>query len=137
MFANLKLADRWTISPGYAFLAMHLHKDADSLDTTTVPETEGGFPSQQAQLRSNVNLAWHWQWTTSAYFVGRLPARGIPSYTRLDSNLSWQPSDKISLVLAGQDLLKDLHQEYSGPDLTRLPSLVRAAPMPGSRGDSE
>jgi iron complex outermembrane receptor protein len=124
MFANLKLADRWTISPGYAFLTMHLHRDAGSVDTTTGPQAEGGFPSQQAQLRSNVNLAWHWQWTTSAYFVGRLTAPGIPSYTRLDTNLSWQPSEKISLVLAGQNLAGDLHQEYSGPDLTRLPSLV-------------
>jgi iron complex outermembrane recepter protein len=124
MFANLKLADRWTISPGYAFLTMHLHRDANSMDVTTGPETEGGLPSQQAQLRSNVNLAWHWQWTTSAYFVGRLPAPGIPSYTRLDTNLAWQLSDKISLVLAGQNLMRDLHQEYSGPDLTRLPSLV-------------
>jgi len=124
LFANLKLADRWTISPGYTFLAMHLHRSADSVDMTTVPESEGSFPSQQAQLRSNVNLAWHWQWTTSAYFVGRLTAPGIPSYTRLDTNLSWQPAERISLVLAGQDLLRNLHQEYSGPDLTRLPSLV-------------
>jgi iron complex outermembrane recepter protein len=124
MFANIKLADRWTISPGYAFLTMHLHRDAGSMDMSTIPQTEGGFPSQQGQLRSNVNLAWHWQWTTSAYFVGRLPAPGIPSYTRLDTNLAWQPSEQISLVLAGQDLVQGLHQEYSGPDLTQLPSLV-------------
>jgi hypothetical protein len=124
MFANMKLAGRWTISPGYAFLAMHLHRDAGSMDMTSVPETEGNVPSQQAQLRSNVNLPWHWQWTTSTYFVGRLVAPKIPSYTRLDTNLAWQPWEKISLVLAGQDLLRDLHQEYSGPDLTRLPSLV-------------
>jgi hypothetical protein len=54
----------------------------------TGPETEGSIPSQQAQLRSNVNLPWHWQWTTSAYFVGRLAAQNIPSYTRLDTNLA-------------------------------------------------
>ena len=48
------------------------------MDMTTVPETEGGVPSQQAQLRSNVNLPWHWQWTTSAYFVGRLAAPEHP-----------------------------------------------------------
>ena len=124
MFANMKLADRWTISPGYAFLAMHLHRDAGSMDMTSVPQTEGTVPNQQAQLRSNVNLPWHWQWTTSAYFVGRLVAPRIPSYTRLDTNLAWQPWEKISLVLGGQDLLRDLHQEFSGPDLTRLPSLV-------------
>jgi iron complex outermembrane receptor protein len=125
MFANVKLASRWTLSPGYTFLSMHLHRDAASLDVTGSPETEGGIPNQQAQLRSQVNLPWHWQWTTSAYFVGRLDAPKIPSYTRLDTNLAWQPSDRISLGLVGQDLLRNLHQEYSGPDLTVTPSLVR------------
>ena len=125
IFANVKLAARWTLSPGYTFLTMHLHRSAASLDMTTGPETEGGIPNQQAQLRSNVNLPWHWQWTTSAYFVGRLAAPKIPSYTRLDTNLAWQPSDRLSLGLVGQDLLRDLHQEYSGPDLTVLPSLIR------------
>jgi iron complex outermembrane recepter protein len=124
-FASVKLADRWTLSPGYSFLTMHLHRDATSLDVSTGPETEGGIPNQQAQLRSNVNLPRHWQWTTSAYFVGRLPAPKIASYTRLDTNLAWQPSDKISFGLVGQNLLRDLHQEYAGPDLTVLPSLVR------------
>jgi iron complex outermembrane recepter protein len=125
IFANVKLASRWTISPGYTFLAMHLHQEAASLDTTTAPETEGGIPNQQAQLRSDVNLPWHWQWTTSAYFVGRLAAPKIPSYTRLDTNLAWQASERLSLGVVGQDLLRNLHQEYMGPDLTVLPSLVR------------
>jgi iron complex outermembrane receptor protein len=125
MFANVKLASRWTLSPGYAFLTMHLHPGAGSMDVTTGPQTEGDSPNQQAQLRSQVNLPRHWQWTTSAYFVGRLTAPKIPSYTRLDTNLAWQLSDKISLGLVGQNLLKNLHQEYSGPDLTVLPSLVR------------
>ena len=31
----------------------------------------------------------------------------------------------MSLGLVGQNLLQDLHQEYSGPVLTVLPSLVR------------
>ena len=125
MFANVKVANRWTLSPGYTFLTMHLHLDAGSMDITGVPDTQGGSPNQQAQLRSQVNLPRHWQWTTSAYFVGRLASPKIPSYTRLDTNLAWQLSDKISLGLVGQNLLKNLHQEYSGPDLTVLPSLVR------------
>jgi hypothetical protein len=104
---------------------MHLHPYAGSMDTTTGPETEGGSPNQQAQLRSQVNFPRHWQWTTSAYFVGRLASPKIPSYTRLDTNLAWQLSDKISLGMVGQNLLKNLHQEFSGPDLTVLPSLVR------------
>jgi iron complex outermembrane recepter protein len=125
IFANVKLASRWTLSPGYTFLTMHIHRDAASMDLAAAAETEGASPNQQAQLRSNVNLPWHWQWTTSAYFVGRLPAQSIPSYTRLDSNLAWQVSEKISVGLVGQDLLRNLHEEYAGPDLTVLPSLVR------------
>ena len=125
IFANVKLAPRWTLSPGYTFLTMHLHPDATSLDTTTAPRTEGGIPNQQAQLRSNVNLPGRWQWTTSAYFVGRLIYPKIPSYTRLDSNLSWQASERFSLGLVGQNLLQDLHLEYSGSDLTVNASEIR------------
>jgi hypothetical protein len=76
-------------------------------------------------LRSNVNLPWRWQWTTSAYFVGRLTSPKIPSYTRLDSNLEWQPSERLTLGVVGQNLLRNLHQEYAGPDLTVLPSLIQ------------
>jgi iron complex outermembrane recepter protein len=124
-FASVKLADRWTLSPGYSFLTMHIHRDAASLDVLTGPQTEGGNPNQQAQLRSNVNLPWHCQWTTAAYFVGRLPAQNIPSYTRLDTNLEWQASERISLNLVGQNLLRGLHQEYVGVDSTVLNSFIR------------
>jgi hypothetical protein len=80
---------------------------------------------QQAQLRSNVNLPWHWEWTTSAYFVGRLAAPKIASYTRLDVNLVCHLSDKMWLGVVGQNLLQALHQEYAGGVLTVTPSLVR------------
>jgi hypothetical protein len=125
MFANMKLARRWTLSPGYSFLTIHIHRDATSLDLASGPQTQGASPNQQAQLHSQVNLPWHWQWTTSAFFVGRLAAPQIPSYTRLDTNLGWQASDRISFSFVGQDLLKALHQEYAGPDLTVNPSLIR------------
>jgi hypothetical protein len=36
--ANLKLTGRWTLSPGYAFLEMHLHTKPSSQDTTSVAE---------------------------------------------------------------------------------------------------
>jgi iron complex outermembrane recepter protein len=125
MFASLKLSSQWTLSPGYTFLAIHLHHDAASQDLSSGPGAEGGSPRQQAQLRSQVNLPWRLQWTTSAYFVGRLPTPKIPSYTRLDTNIAWQLSDKVSLGLVGQNLLRGLHQEYAGSDLTVLPSLIR------------
>ena len=77
-FANVRLASRWTLSPGYTFLAVHLHRERGRHGPDTGPETEGGSPRQQAELRSQVNLPRHWEWTTSAYFVGRLIAAQNP-----------------------------------------------------------
>ncbi len=122
---NWKVAKYWTLSPGYSFLAMHLHEDATSQDTTTVAGSQGGFPSQQAQLRSHVELSKHWQWNASAYFVGRLVAPAVPSYTRLDTNVIWQPRKEFSISLVGQNLVSDHHLEYLGPDQTEQSSLTK------------
>jgi iron complex outermembrane recepter protein len=122
--ANLKLAGRWTITPQYTFLSVHLHTDPSSFDGTTVFLAEGAKPDHQAQLRSSVGLPWHLQSTTSAFFVDRLKAQSIPSYTRLDSNLAWEGSDRLSVGIAGQNLIKNLHQEFGGPVLSVEPSLI-------------
>jgi iron complex outermembrane receptor protein len=122
--ANWRITDRWTLSPGYAFLAMHLHRGAASQDTTTVPATEGAVPNHQAQLRSHVDLPRRLQWNASAYFVGRLSAQAVPSYTRLDTNLIWDPVEHFSIKLVGQNLLQDRHQEFS-PAQTALSTLVK------------
>ncbi len=122
---NWKVTKRWTVSPEYSFLGMHLHRNATSLDVSTIPETQGAFPSQQAELRSHVDLSDQWQWNASVYFVGRLPAQAVPSYTRLDSNVIWQPRKRYSLSLIGQNLLRDHHLEYRGPDQTEESSLIK------------
>jgi iron complex outermembrane recepter protein len=123
--ANWKVVNRWSLSPGYSFLTMHLHRDPLSQDLTSAPGTAGGSPNHQAQLRSHVDLPGHWGWNTSAYFVGRLPAVGVPSYTRLDTNLTKQLTEGLSITLNGENLLKDRHMEYMGPDLIVLPSMIK------------
>jgi iron complex outermembrane receptor protein len=109
--AHFKVTDRWTLSPGYALLQMSLRTDSTSLDTTTVADIEGSNPRRQAQLRSSVNLPGGISWDTSVYFVDRLPAPQLPSYTRLDTRLSWRPAQRLELALVGQNLLKDQHVE--------------------------
>jgi len=126
-FANWKLTSFWTVSPGYAFFSMHLHPFAGSQDVTSASATEGGTPDHQAQLLCSVNLPFNIQWNASAYFVNRLPAVSIPSYTRLDTGLTWHAGERVSVTVAGQNLLKDLHQEYAGLDSTVLPGMMRRA----------
>ena len=125
VFANWKAASHWTLSPGYAFFSMHLHKFAGSLDTATAQATEGYTPDHQAQLRSSVSLPKNLQWNASAYFVNRLPSLAIPSYTRVDTGLTWRAGERISISAVGQNLFSNRHMEFSGPDSSVQPGLMR------------
>ncbi len=105
--ASWRVSDRWRLSSGYALLQMHLHTDSTSQDTTSVGDTQGSNPRHQAQLRSHVDLSRGFAWDASVYFVDRLPAQHLPSYTRFDTQLSWQLSERLQLSLVGQNLLRD------------------------------
>jgi iron complex outermembrane recepter protein len=115
MAANWKVTSRWTLSPGYSFLEMHLHTDPGSQDTTSVTSIQGANPVHQAQLRSHVELLRGLSWDAAAYFVDRLPAPLIPSYTRVDTQLSWRIAESTNLSLVGQNLLSDHHPEFNDP----------------------
>jgi iron complex outermembrane receptor protein len=114
-FIKWKVVNHWTISPGYSFLQMLLHTDANSLDTTSVVQVEGANPRHQAQLRSHLELWRGFAWDANAYFVGRLPAQSVPSYTRLDSQLTWRLRESVSLSVVGQNLIEDHHVEFNDP----------------------
>ncbi len=109
---NWRVAPRWTLSPGYAFERIHMRLSPISQDTTSVAEAEGSTPKNSAQLRSHVAVARALSWNTSAYFVGRLTDPAVPSYTRLDSGITWHWRCGLSLSLVGQNLLKDRHEEF-------------------------
>jgi iron complex outermembrane receptor protein len=109
---NWKATNRWTLSPGYAFEQIHMHLAPTSQDTTSVSGAQGSSPVNAAQLRSHVSLARGLAWDTSGYFVGRLTDPREPSYTRLDTGLSWKLGERIALSLAGQNLLRGRHEEF-------------------------
>jgi iron complex outermembrane receptor protein len=109
--ANLKLTDRWTLSPGYAFLEMHLHTKPSSLDTSSVAEYEGSSPQHQVKLRSHMDLSHGLSWDASAYFVSELPVQGVAAYTRIDTQLKWKFSERADFSVVGQNLLQDHHLE--------------------------
>ena len=123
--AHFKVTDRWTLSPGYALLHMNLRTEPGSGDTTTVANTEGSNPRHQAQLRSAVNLPRGFAWDTNIYFVDRLPAQQVPSYTRLDMRFSWRPVERLELSVVGQNLLQDLHVESDDIVTSVEPTQVR------------
>jgi iron complex outermembrane receptor protein len=109
---NWKIANRWNLSPGYAFEEIHMHTEPTSQDTTSAAIAEGSSPRHSAQLRSRVDLSHGLEWNASAYFVGRFPAENIPSYTRIDTQLNWKLGERGSISLVGQNLLRDHHLEF-------------------------
>jgi iron complex outermembrane recepter protein len=109
---NWKLTPRWTVTPSYDFERIHMHREAASQDLTTGLDTEGSDPHQHAGLRSRVDLPHRMDWNTAVYFTGRLLSQGVPSYTRLDSNLSWRWTEQVSFSLVGENLLKAQHLEF-------------------------
>jgi len=112
LYGNWKVTSRWTLSPGYAFEQFSLHLDPSSHDTTLFPVAEGGSPDHSAQLRSHWDFGRGLSWDASAYFVDRLPALSTPSYTRVDTGLTWSPWERTSFSVVGQNLVTDHRIEY-------------------------
>jgi iron complex outermembrane recepter protein len=112
MAVDWKATDRWTLSPGYGFEQIHMHLDPTSRDTDSVLDAEGNSPVNGAQLRSHLDLMHGVAWDASTYFVDRLRSGPIPSYTRLDTGLTWRWTEGLAMSLVGQNLVKDRHLEF-------------------------
>jgi iron complex outermembrane receptor protein len=125
IFANWKVSNRWTLSPGYALEQIHMHLEPGSQDTMSVDGAEGSSPADSAQLRSHLALPRGLSWDASLYFVDRIVDPVVPSYTRLDTSLTWQFREKTTLSLVGQNLLADRHLEYEDTTGSVVNTLVK------------
>jgi iron complex outermembrane receptor protein len=114
--ARWKVNDRWALDGSVEFERIHMHRSAGSLDFTTGPDTEGSAPHQQARVQSEFFLTRKLSWNVSGDYTDRLESQGVPSYTRLDSNLIWKLRENFSLGIYGQNLLRDRHLEFFDPD---------------------
>jgi iron complex outermembrane receptor protein len=124
-FATWRATGRWTLSPGFAFERIHLHLTPPSMDTGSLLDAEHSNPYESAQLRSHLELARGISWDASAYFVDRLVGKGVPSYTRLDTGLTWHWTDSLSVSVVGQNLQRDHHVEFLDPENNVATTLVK------------
>jgi iron complex outermembrane recepter protein len=113
--ARWKANGRWALDGSVEFERIHMHRSAGSLDVTTGPDTEGSAPHQQARIQSELFLTRRLSWNVAGDYTDRLEAQGVPSYTRLDSNLIWKLREDFSLGIYGQNLLRDRHLEFFDP----------------------
>jgi iron complex outermembrane recepter protein len=124
-FATWKVSDRWTLTPAYAFEEIHLHLDSSSQDTTSVAAGEGSSPRQWARLASHLALTHGFAWDASANFVGRLASPAVPSYTRLDTQLTWHLREHLFASIVGQNLAQDHHLEFLNPQGTGFANYIK------------
>jgi iron complex outermembrane recepter protein len=113
MAGNWQVSGRWSLRASYALLEMHMHRDATSQDTESAPEIEGSDPRDRAGLRSHVSLWSGISWDASAEYVDRLRAQGVPSYTRVDTQILWHVGERFTASVVGQNLLRDHHVEFN------------------------
>lgn len=125
IFADWRVSNRWSLSPGYGFEQVHMHLDPGSQDTLSVGDSQGSAPANSAQLRSHFTLPRRVSWDASAYFVGKIADPDVSSDTRLDTGLSWQAQERLSFTLVGQNLLRDRHLEYVDGGLSVASTLVK------------
>ncbi len=109
---NWKAKNPWTLSSGYSFERIHMHLKPTSQDVGSIVDAEGKTPHNSINFRSHLDLSHRFSLDASAYFVGGLGAEQVPSYTRLDTGLTWQRNEKFSISLVGQNLLKNRHIEF-------------------------
>jgi iron complex outermembrane receptor protein len=109
---NWNPTNRWRISSGYSMIHMVVFKDAANVDAQ-LGDQGGSTPEQQFQVRSDLNLPHHFEFDSSAAYVGRL-APGIPAYTRVDTRLGWKTGEHLDFSVVGQNLLTPRHLEFPG-----------------------
>jgi iron complex outermembrane receptor protein len=122
--ARWKVNDRWALDGSVEFERIHMHPATGSLDFTTGPGTEGSAPHQQGRIQSELFLTRKLSWNVAADYTDRLVSQGVPSYTRLDSNLIWKLRENFSLGIYGQNLLRDRHLEFFDPDSSSTQSTL-------------
>ena len=118
MIADWKAADWWRLNFIYSYLETQMCLTDDSTDIKSEPKIEGDSPRYQFSARSTMNITKKLELDLWLRYVDNLPARHIPSYTTLDTRLSWRPVKTLELSLIGQDLL-DSHPEFSAHEVER------------------
>jgi iron complex outermembrane receptor protein len=118
--AQWKPVDYWRLAASYSWLHMRLEP---------VDATAGDSPQNQFQIRSYLDLARNFDFSSAVYYVSGLPDQNVASYVRLDLGLNWRVNNSWELGVFGQNLLDDGHVEfgnYRTPVLTEIPRSIYA-----------
>jgi outer membrane receptor protein involved in Fe transport len=76
-----------------------------------------------------MDLPWDLQFDAAFYYVDNVNGRDVPSYTRFDFRLGWEPRDDLEIFVVLQNAFDAKHVEWSTDSsivATRIPRSVFA-----------
>jgi iron complex outermembrane receptor protein len=112
--ADLAVTKQWKLAASYTWTEV----TSARFPASAIPVLKllsGDYPRNQFQLHSFLNLRSNLEFDTALYYVDRLPALGVPRYTRVDVRLGWRPNERLEFSISGQNLFDDKHIEFGSP----------------------
>ena len=94
---------RWRLNGGYSWLRQRV----DFHPWNTLAKD----PSQQFQIRSQLDLPRNFEFDVTAYFYGTTLPGGVGRYLRGDARLGWRPNENTEFNLGIRDALDPQHPE--------------------------
>jgi iron complex outermembrane receptor protein len=95
------VATNWNLAFGYSLLQ------------SSASIGDASSPRHQVQLRSFIQLSPQFEVDSAAYYVAGL-GNDIPSFVRLDAQLTWRSTKRWELSISAQNLLHSRHAEFFG-----------------------
>ena len=124
VFADWKVMPKWRVSGSYSYLGMDIHRNADSLDSTSL-DPAGISPANQFYIRTSIDLLKNLEPDVTVRFVDDLFALGIPSYYSLDAHIGWRPAGPFELSFGTKNLLNHQHLEFRPDFINTSPTMVK------------
>ena len=113
-WADWQLRSWWRLSPGFTVVHERLHFAPGASGLAGLSQ-ETDDPSDQASLRSSMDLPYGLTFDARVRYVGALPDPALPAYTEVSARLAWRATERLELSLTGQNLLHERHLEFPAP----------------------
>jgi iron complex outermembrane receptor protein len=110
--ATWRARQGWMLTAGYSFLGVALTSDGIEQAELSFESAEDDTPEHQVVLRSLASLGRRWELDASLFLRGSSDARQVPAHARLDLRAGYRLSDRLTLSLAGANLLDERHVEF-------------------------
>lgn len=124
-WGDLDVTDAWRISAGVTLMGKRFKKASGSTDISNLAAS-GHDPDAQILVRSQHQLTDRIKLDARLRYVDAVPREAVasyrtaPSYSEVDTRLSWRLTDRVELSVLAVNLLHGSHVEATEPRRTEM-----------------